>query len=67
MTYNEIFIVRFAGGRIAETWGVVDVFSQMEQLGVIPAKRSLSIASSDANGSTAKRRGAAEFQARPGP
>jgi steroid delta-isomerase-like uncharacterized protein len=34
--YNEIFIVRFAGGRIAEIWGVVDVFSQMRQLGVIP-------------------------------
>jgi steroid delta-isomerase-like uncharacterized protein len=37
VTYNEIFIVRFAGGRIAEIWGVVDVFSQMKQLGVIPA------------------------------
>jgi predicted ester cyclase len=37
VTYNEIFIVRFAGGRIAETWGVVDVLSQMKQLGVIPA------------------------------
>ena len=37
VTYNEIFIFRFAGGRIAETWGVVDVFSQMKQLGVIPA------------------------------
>ncbi len=37
VTYNEIFIVRFADGRIAETWGVVDVFSQMKQLGVIPA------------------------------
>jgi steroid delta-isomerase-like uncharacterized protein len=36
VTYNEIFIARFAGGRIAETWGVVDVFSQMKQLGVIP-------------------------------
>jgi predicted ester cyclase len=36
VTYNEIFIVRFAGGRIAETWGVVDVFSQMKQLGAIP-------------------------------
>jgi steroid delta-isomerase-like uncharacterized protein len=35
--YNEIFIVRFAGGRIAEIWGVVDVFSQMRQLGAIPA------------------------------
>lgn len=33
--YNEIFIFRFAGGRIAETWGVVDVFSQMKQLGLI--------------------------------
>jgi predicted ester cyclase len=37
VTYNEIFIVRFAGGRVAETWGVVDVFSQMKQLGVIAA------------------------------
>jgi steroid delta-isomerase-like uncharacterized protein len=35
VTYNEIFIFRFAGGRIAETWGVVDVFSQMKQLGGI--------------------------------
>jgi predicted ester cyclase len=37
ITYNEIFIFRFVGGRIAEIWGVVDVFSQMKQLGVIPA------------------------------
>ena len=37
ITYNEIFIFRFADGRIAEIWGVVDVFSQMKQLGVIPA------------------------------
>ena len=35
VTYGEIFIVRFKGGRIAETWGIVDVFSQMQQLGVI--------------------------------
>jgi steroid delta-isomerase-like uncharacterized protein len=35
ITYNEIFIFRFTGGRIAETWGVVDVLSQMRQLGVI--------------------------------
>lgn len=35
--YNEIFILRFADGRIAETWGVVDVLSQMRQLGMIPA------------------------------
>jgi steroid delta-isomerase-like uncharacterized protein len=40
VTYNEVFIVRFAGGRIAETWGIVDVFSQMQQLGVIPAPKS---------------------------
>jgi predicted ester cyclase len=37
VTYNEIFIFRFAGGRIAEIWGVVDVLSQLKQLGVIPA------------------------------
>ena len=37
ITYDEIFIFRFANGRLAEIWGVVDVFSQMQQLGVIPA------------------------------
>jgi steroid delta-isomerase-like uncharacterized protein len=37
ITYNEIIIFRFVNGRIAETWGVVDVFSQMRQLGTIPA------------------------------
>ncbi len=37
VTYNEIFIFRFVEGRIAETWGVVDVLSQMRQLGVIQA------------------------------
>jgi steroid delta-isomerase-like uncharacterized protein len=40
ITYNEIFIFRFAGGRIAETWGVVDVLSQMRQLGMIPERPS---------------------------
>jgi hypothetical protein len=35
ITYKEMFIVRFAGGRIAEGWGVVDVASQMRQLGLI--------------------------------
>lgn len=35
--YNEIFIFRFVDGRIAEIWGVVDVLSQMKQLGMIPA------------------------------
>jgi steroid delta-isomerase-like uncharacterized protein len=33
--YNEIFIFRLEGGRVAETWGVVDVYSQLKQLGVI--------------------------------
>jgi predicted ester cyclase len=37
VTYDEIFIFRFTEGRIAETWGVVDVLSQMRQLGVVPA------------------------------
>ena len=36
VTYNEIFIFRFADGRIAETWGVVDALAQMRQLGVAP-------------------------------
>jgi len=39
VTYNEIFILRFVNGRIAETWGVVDVLAQMRQLGVIPAMK----------------------------
>ena len=42
VTYNEIFIFRFANGRIAETWGVVDVLSQLRQLGVAPGQTSLS-------------------------
>jgi steroid delta-isomerase-like uncharacterized protein len=37
VAYDEIFIVRFADGRIAETWGVVDLLSQLRQLGAIPA------------------------------
>jgi predicted ester cyclase len=34
VTYKEMFILRFANDRIAETWGVVDVLSQMKQLGI---------------------------------
>jgi hypothetical protein len=34
--YDEIFILRFVNGRIAETWGVVDVLSQMRQLARCP-------------------------------
>jgi steroid delta-isomerase-like uncharacterized protein len=37
VSYQEIFIFRFDGGRIAEIWGVVDVFAQLRQLGAIPA------------------------------
>ena len=37
VSYKEIFIMRFADGRIAEIWGVVDIFSQMQQLGTIQA------------------------------
>jgi steroid delta-isomerase-like uncharacterized protein len=37
VTYDEIFIFRFADGRVVETWGVVDVYAQMRQLGLIPA------------------------------
>jgi steroid delta-isomerase-like uncharacterized protein len=40
VTYNEMFIVRFADGRIADTWGVVDLLSQMQQLGAIPTTPS---------------------------
>jgi steroid delta-isomerase-like uncharacterized protein len=36
VAYDEIFIFRFANGRVVETWGVVDVYAQMRQLGVIP-------------------------------
>jgi steroid delta-isomerase-like uncharacterized protein len=35
IVYDEIFIFRFADGRVVETWGVVDVLSQMRQLGLV--------------------------------
>jgi steroid delta-isomerase-like uncharacterized protein len=37
VAYNEIFVFRYVGGRIAQYWGVVDVLSQMKQLGLIAA------------------------------
>ncbi|MFE1379189.1 ester cyclase [Streptomyces sp. NPDC058740] len=35
--YEEIFVFRFAGGRIVELRGVVDVLGQLRQLGLLPA------------------------------
>jgi steroid delta-isomerase-like uncharacterized protein len=34
IAYDEIIIFRFVDGRIAESWGIVDVPSQMRQLGI---------------------------------
>lgn len=34
--YSEIFVLRFADDRVAEIWGVVDVLTQMRQLGTAP-------------------------------
>lgn len=36
VAYEEVFIFRYADGRIAETWGIVDVPAVMRQLGVTP-------------------------------
>ena len=41
VTYREIFIFRVADGRIAETWGVVDVLSQLRQLGAFPRPEAM--------------------------
>jgi len=35
VTYNEMFIFRIADGKVVETWGVVDVYAQMKQIGVV--------------------------------
>jgi predicted ester cyclase len=37
VTYNEIFIARFANGQVTDIWGVVDVYSQLQQLGLVQA------------------------------
>lgn len=36
ISYAEMFVFRFNGGRIVETWGVVDILSQLRQLGAVP-------------------------------
>ncbi|MFE3194897.1 ester cyclase [Nocardia sp. NPDC059240] len=33
--YNEIFIMRFVDGQIAEVWGVADTLTQFRQLGIV--------------------------------
>jgi len=33
--YDEVVIMRFADGRITESWAVVDVLAQLRQLGVL--------------------------------
>lgn len=40
VTYGEIFVLRFANGRIAETSGIVDVVAQLRQLGLLPSGAS---------------------------
>ena len=35
VAYNEMFILRFEDGQVAETWGVVDLLAQLRQLGAI--------------------------------
>ena len=35
VVYEEIFIIRFSDGQIAEVWGVVDTLTQLQQLGAI--------------------------------
>ncbi|MGY3340170.1 putative ester cyclase [Streptomyces filamentosus] len=35
--YGEIFVFRMAGGRITEIRGVVDVLTQLRQLGAVPS------------------------------
>jgi predicted ester cyclase len=35
VAYHEIFIFEFDHGRVVETWGVVDVLSQLRLLGVV--------------------------------
>ena len=35
VVYEEMFIIRFADGQIAEVWGVVDTLAQLQQLGAI--------------------------------
>jgi predicted ester cyclase len=35
VVYNEMSILRFVNGRIAGTWGIVDVPARLRQLGAL--------------------------------
>ena len=37
LTWQEIFVFRFEGGRVVHVSGVVDLFGQLRQLGLLPA------------------------------
>jgi predicted ester cyclase len=37
VAWDEIFVARVAGGKIAEGWAVEDKFGLMQQLGAVPA------------------------------
>ncbi|GAB3994071.1 hypothetical protein GCM10029992_07460 [Glycomyces albus] len=37
ITYDEIFILRFFEGRVIEGWAVIDLYSQLRQLGALHA------------------------------
>ncbi|MFF7440453.1 ester cyclase [Streptomyces sp. NPDC008122] len=37
VTYGEIFVLRFVDGKIAEVRGIVDVLTQLRQLGALPS------------------------------
>lgn len=38
VTYHEAFFFRFADGVVTDVWGIVDVFTVMRQLGMVPAR-----------------------------
>jgi predicted ester cyclase len=41
--WSEVHLVRVAGDRCAEAWGVVDQLGMLQQLGVIPARQPLAV------------------------
>ena len=52
ISYPEVFICRFVNGRIAETWGIVDVLSQLRQLGALPGASSQQACLRDTSGTS---------------